>query len=44
MNIEVSTGEILDKLSILSIKLQRIKQKNRSKKLNGCYQICLLKN
>jgi hypothetical protein len=30
MNIEVSTGEVLDKLSILSIKLERIKD---SKKL-----------
>lgn len=42
MKVEVSNGEILDKLSILEIKLEKIKDENKLKNIQGEYNI--LKN
>jgi hypothetical protein len=39
MKIEVSNGEIIDKLTIIQIKLERIKDKTKLKNLQKEYQI-----
>ncbi len=39
MNIEVSNGEIIDKLTIIQIKLERIKDKNKLKNLQKEYDV-----